>query len=213
MGVTLHYRGTMDDIEQVTELQSELADIAKILGWSYRLMDDDWAVLPNATLVHEHGFATIKGHLGLKGISLLPTEGGEALSFFMDVNGRLRSIMDMIPPANHRSFPDSAWVSVKTQFLSPDVHVWIVGLLKYLQKRYFSNLEVNDEGGFWETGDKVALTEKIRLLNEKIGDLKDFTSVLIGVFPGLTAEEIADQIERFLKKQEEMIAQERAPLE
>jgi len=38
--------------------------------------------------------------------------------------------MDMILQCEGRTTPDSAWVSMKTQFLTPDVHVWIVGLLK-----------------------------------------------------------------------------------
>ena len=48
-----------------------------------------------------------------------------------------------------------AWVSVKTQFDSPDTHIWIIGLLKYLKKRYIANLEVRDEGEYWETGNRA----------------------------------------------------------
>ena len=65
MGVTIHYRGTMDDPERVIDLQRELADIAESIGWKWRVLDDDWAIPPNATLVHEGGQARINGHLGL----------------------------------------------------------------------------------------------------------------------------------------------------
>jgi len=99
-----------------------------------------------------------------------------------------------------RTTPDNAWVSMKTQFLTPDVHVWIVGLLKYLQKRYFSDLEVNDEGGFWETGDRAALEAKMRLLNEKMDELAmDLKAGSLGDLSGLSAEDIASRIEDFLK--------------
>ena len=200
MGVTIHYRGTIDEPERIRDLQRELADIAKSMGWEHSLLDDDWTVPPNAVLVHEQGSATIKGHLGLKGISILPGGGGEALSFFVDAAGRLRSIMDMILQCEGRTTPDNAWVSMKTQFLTPDVHVWIVGLLKYIQKRYFSNLEVNDEGGFWETGDRAALEAKMRLLNEKMDELAmDLKAGSLGDLSGLSAEDIASRIEDFLK--------------
>lgn len=200
MGVTIHYRGTIDEPERIRDLQRELADIAKSMGWEHSLLDDDWTVPPNAVLVHEQGSATIKGHLGLKGISILPGGGGEALSFFVDADGRLRSIMDMILQCEGRTTPDNAWVSMKTQFLTPDVHVWIVGLLKYIQKRYFSNLEVNDEGGFWETGDRAALEAKMRLLNEKMDELAmDLKAESLGDLSGLSAEDIASRIEDFLK--------------
>ncbi len=71
MGVTIHYRGSIDEPERIRDLQRELADIAKSMGWESSLVDDDWAVPPDAVLVHEQGSATIKGHLGLKGISIL----------------------------------------------------------------------------------------------------------------------------------------------
>ena len=203
MGVTIHYRGTIDAPERIRDLQRELADIAKSMGWEHSIMDDDWTVPPNAALVHEQGYARIKGHLGLKGISLLPGGGGEALSFFVDAAGRLRSIMDMIQQCEGRTTTDSAWVSTKTQFLTPDIHVWIVGLLKYLQKRYFSNLKVNDEGGFWETGDRAALDAKMRLLNEKMDELATgLKAESLGDLSGLSAEDIASRIEDFLKERQ-----------
>jgi len=203
MGVTIHYRGTIDEPERILDLQRELADIAKSMGWEHSLRDDDWAVPPDAVLVHEQGAARITGHLGLKGISLLSGGGGEALSFFVDAAGRLRSIMDMILQCEGRTTPGNAWVSMKTQFLSPDVHVWIVGLLKYLQKRYFSNLEVDDEGGFWETGDRAALEAKMRLLNEKMDELATgLKAESLGDLSGLSAEDIASRIENYLKERQ-----------
>ena len=203
MGVTIHYRGTIDRPERIRDLQRELADIAKSMGWDYSLLAADRSVPPDAELVHEQGSAKIKGHLGLKGICLLPGGGSEALAFFVDAAGRLRSIMDMILQCEGRTTPDNTWVSMKTQFLSPDVHVWIVGLLKYLQNHYFSNLEVNDEGGFWETGDRAALAAKIHLLNEKMNELAmDLESEKLGDLSGLSAEDIASRIEDFFTERQ-----------
>ncbi len=108
--------------------------------------------------------------------------------------------MDMIEQCEGRTITDKAWVSIKTQFLSPDIHIWIVGLLKYLQRQYFANLEVDDEGGFWETGDRAALEAKVRLLNEKMDDLAtDLKAESPGDLSGLSAEEIASRIEDFLR--------------
>lgn len=201
MGMTIHYRGTIDEPTRIRDLQRELADIAKSMGWEHSILNDDWTVPPDAALVYEQGAATITGHLGLKGISLLPGGGGEALSFFVDATGRLRSIMGMIRSCEGRGVTDTDGVFIKTQFLPPDVHVWIVGLLKYLQKRYFSDLQVNDEGGFWETGDRAALEAKMRLLNGKMDALAaDLKAGSLGDLSGLSAEEIASRIESYLKE-------------
>ncbi|MCA1809631.1 MAG: hypothetical protein LC725_09310 [Lentisphaerae bacterium] len=173
------------------------------MGWVYSLLDDDWTVPPSAALVREHGSATIKGHLGLKGISISPDGGGESLSFFVDADGRLRSVMDLVLQCEGQTRQENAWVFMKTQFLTPDMHIWIVGLLKYLQKKYFSNLEVDDEGGFWETGDRPALEAKMRLLNEKMDELvSDLQSESLGDLSGLSAEEIASRLEDFLKERQ-----------
>ena len=116
---------------------------------------------------------------------------------------RLRSIMGMIQQCEGRGTTDTDWVAMKTQFLTADVHVWIVGLLKYLQKRCFSNLEVDDEGGFWETGDRTALEAKMRLLNDKMDELvMDLETKSLGDLTGLPAEDIASRIENYLKERQ-----------
>lgn len=200
MGVTIHYRGTMDDPGQIEDLQRELADIAPCMGWKTHRLDDDWDVPPSATLEHGESGTIIKGHLGLKGVSLIPPGSGEDLSFYVDANGHLRPIMDMIWQTEGQSEIGSCFT--KTQFVGPDVHIWIVGLLKYLQKRYFSNLEVSDEGEFWETGDRATLEAKMRLINEKMDELQTGLSTgSFGDLTGLTAEQIATRIENLLENQ------------
>ena len=201
MGITIHYRGTLDKPERVHDLQRELADIAKSMGWEYSLLDDDWAVSPSATLSYARGGATIHGHLGLKGISLAPTGGGDSLSFFFDAEGRLRTVMEMVLQCEGREYPAPGWVFVKTQFGSADDHVWIVGLLKYLQKRYLPDLEVQDEGGFWETGDRDELEVKMRFLHEKIDQLANgLAAEPVGDPSSLTLEDVVSKIEQILKR-------------
>ena len=64
-------------------------------------------------------------------------------------------------------------------------------------------IEVNDEGGFWETGDRAALEAKMHLLNEKMDELAmDLKAESLGEFSGLSAEEIASRIEDFLKERQ-----------
>ena len=63
---------------------------------------------------------------------------------------------------------EDVWIAVKTQFAGPETHVWIVGLLKYIQEHYLPELQVRDEGEFWETGNHETLKEKMNLINNKI---------------------------------------------
>jgi hypothetical protein len=96
----------------------------------------------------------------------------------------------------------TASVPVKTQFAPAEVHAGIVKLLRHLKKKYFPDLEVSDEGGYWETGDLDALREKQALLNEKM----DLLASELGKVPAgersRSPEELADLIEDILRRKE-----------
>ena len=96
MGVSIHYRGRLNDVGQVARLREELADIAAAMGWKSTQLDDDWEQPADARLRFTPTGARIDGSLGLKGILLTPEGGAESLSFFCDREGNLRSLMDMV---------------------------------------------------------------------------------------------------------------------
>ena len=197
MGVTIHYRGRINNLSQVPALSEELTTIASAMGWESTSLDDDWEIPPDARLDVGPEAAEITGNLGLKGVQITPGPGAESLSFFFDREGNLRSPMTMILLLDGTLKPENAWISVKTQFTSPEIHVWIVGLLKYLKKRYITNLEVSDEGEYWETGDIRILKAKMDLINEKIDYISSqLSSGRLGDLAGLSAEEIASRIEQ-----------------
>lgn len=199
MGVSIHYRGLLNDTTQLPVLSDELADIADTMGWQSTRLEDDWREPANARLVGSSNGARIDGHLGLKGVQITPGPEGESLSFFFDREGALRSPMSMVLILEGTLKPKHAWISIKTQFLSPEIHIWIIGLLKYLKKRYISDLEVSDEGMYWETGDIDVLIDKMDLINAKIECISNELSISrFGTVTGLTAAQIALRIERLL---------------
>jgi hypothetical protein len=198
MGVSIHYRGRLNDVGQLATLCEELTDIAAAMGWESTKLDDDWEQPADARLRVTPTGARIDGHLGLKGIQIVPGGGAESLSFFFDREGDLRSLMDMVSILDGTLDPGDAWVSVKTQFASPELHVWIIGLLKYLKKRYIADLQVSDEGQYWETGDLRILQEKMDLIGRKIEQLSTELSLPhSGDVSGLSADEIASRIEQW----------------
>jgi hypothetical protein len=50
-------------------------------------------------------------------------------------------------------------VSTKTQFAGREAHQKIIDLLKYLQEKYFSELDMHDEGQYRESGDEALLSK------------------------------------------------------
>jgi len=65
--------------------------------------------------------------------------------------------------------------SVKTQFAGCAEHIWLIGLLRHVQRTYMPELDVSDEGGFWETGDRKELQQRMNFLD---GMIKEFGTVL-----------------------------------
>lgn len=197
MGVSIHYRGRLDSPNRLPGLREKLVGIATSMGWQYRILDEDWSIPANAVLEHCGRSAEITGYLGLKGIQLKPPGESESFDFFFDAKGYLLSPMNIILIQEGVLSPDDAWVSVKTQFLSPEMHVMIIGLLKYIKEHHLPSLEVKDEGEYWDTGDYRILEDKMRVIQEKMDHLsRELSSEYLGDMAGLSADEIADHIER-----------------
>ncbi|MCU0579358.1 MAG: hypothetical protein MUF69_07405 [Desulfobacterota bacterium] len=177
--------------------------IASILGWQYQILDEDWSAPGNAVLEHSEDSSEIKGYLGLKGIQLTPPGVSESLDFFFNAQGYLLSPLSVISIQAGVLEPDEAWISVKTQFLTPEMHVMIIGLLQYIKERHLPSLEVHDEGEYWDTGDYRKLENKMKLVQGKIDDLsRELSSECLGEMAGLSADEIADRIERLFQDEE-----------
>jgi len=199
VGISIHYRGRLNDLGQLTVLCEELTDIAAAMRWRSLSLDDDWGRPADARLRITPAGAQIDGHLGLKGIEIKPGANVESLSFFFDREGNLRSLMGMALILGGTLDPERAWISVKTQFGSPETHAWIIGLLKYLKKQYITDLQVSDDGEYWETGNLQILKEKMDLINEKLDLIeRKLSSIDFGDVSGLSAEQTAAKIERFL---------------
>lgn len=68
---------------------------------------------------------------------------------------------------------------VRTNRLGAANHILLCKLLRYLGKKYFAALKVDDDGGYWDTGDASTLAESIGLTNfmfDQIGNFFDYVN-------------------------------------
>jgi hypothetical protein len=199
MGVSIHYRGKMTDITKINVLCDELASVAEKKDWTCTRLDDDWSKPSDATIEVTEIGPQISGHLALKGIAFSIHPKCESLRFFFDAGGNLRDPVSMALINEGALKPDDAWIAVKTQFTDPQTHIWIVGLLKYIQEHYLPELQVRDEGEFWETGDHETLKEKMNLITEKIDSISGELSRVAGShLEKLSADDLASMIEALI---------------
>lgn len=181
MGLSIHYQGGIDRIEDIPKLVEELEDIAESMGWMSQRINDDESD-PN-----------------FRGILVNPKGECEPLCFLFDRAGKLRGLMDLISdqvePTKY-----SYYNSTKTQFVEVDTHVWIIGLLRYLKKHYLSDLSVTDEGDYWETENLETLKRKKDFLQSKIDQLGEAFEAVEPLPENISTDELVARIEAMVKK-------------
>ena len=107
--------------------------------------------------------------------------------------------MDLLTePAEPHEY--SFFTATKTQFADIETHVWIIGLLRYLKKRYLSNLEVKDEGEYWDTEDLEKLREKKQFLQGMIDAIAGGLSEDEPLPEDASVDDIIARIEAIVKK-------------
>ncbi|MGM0620754.1 MAG: hypothetical protein ACQETJ_06905 [Bacteroidota bacterium] len=180
MGISIHYKGKLDSPKLVKSFCEEVQDIAQSMEWEFTVIGPE-----------------LKDKNGLKGLIIKPHEKAELLQFAFDKKGYLRNALLL----EYENINDNYtfFNHIKTQFAPIEIHVAVIKLLKYLKEKYMHNLEVNDEGLFWETGDIDILKEKTYFLAKAINDLGDVLDS-IPFEKGDNAESIADKIEKIIRK-------------
>jgi hypothetical protein len=143
----------------------EVADICESAGWEYQLIDLELEGVPEDYLKLLDDKAT---KYRARGISFSVHEKAESTMFCFGPDGRTLSPMALFRPdltdwnddmLAHYSF-------TKTQFAGADGHVVLCKILKYLFGKYFSEVEVNDEGEYYYTEDRTLLDQRFGAYDE-----------------------------------------------
>lgn len=152
MGVTIHYRGQLDDLARVEEFEDRVLDVVAALG----------------------GHATIWRSFGqldptriVRGLLVQLCPGQETLSLLISPEGQLLNLFE-IKEAERGPLAEAPCCFVKTQFGSLQGHVAVVSLLDALRTEYFSDLVVSDESGYYEHRDPHELARKLNSLGSAI---------------------------------------------
>lgn len=194
MGISIHYKGKLNNPDLLNAFCDEIKDIAKDMNWNFNTFNNDLNN-PNSSYVDRNGH--IKGHIPIKGLNVTIHPKAESLSFLFDKNGNLRNLLMMTYKNGKES--EISNIFVKTQFAPIEIHITIIKLLEYIKKKYISNLKVIDEGSYWETRDKNILEEKLSFLYKKIDQIGNQISE-IKVDGTDSPETILRKIETVLKK-------------
>ena len=187
MGLSLHYNGRFDNPELLQQMIEEVEDIVSIYKWKYAIKHTKF---PDGSLknkIHDNK---------VYGISFTPPDC-ETVSICFLSNGRMScsSLLQFYGDSTDKTSQQYLYmVSVKTQFAGWQTHLFIVGLLKYLSKKYFSEFNVNDEGHYWETNDEEILKQNF----SRYTTLLESVSTAFEIFPVNEGETMEKYIERVM---------------
>jgi len=157
MGITIHFSGSIDDLQRVEEMEDRVTDLVFALGGKATI----W-----------RSYADHDPTRVVRGLLVDMAPGQETLSLLVSPEGHLTPLFQ-IEDAEKQPFHEPPYCSVKTQFGSIQGHVAVVLLLDALKQSYFSNMSITDESGYAENRDIGALTQKREFLAGALRSLAD----------------------------------------
>ncbi len=157
MGVTIAYRGRLADFARLEDFEDRLIDCALEMGALVQI----WR-----SLADDNPERMVRGVI----LSLAP--GQESTSLLLSPEGWLIGLTD-IQDAEEGRLQEPPWCFVKTQFGPVEGHVALVELLAALKREFLPDLEVSDDGGYWETRDLAELIRKRSFTQHAIDGLAE----------------------------------------
>ncbi len=157
MGITVHYCGKMDRLEDIERMENRVTDLAFALGGRATI----W-----------RSFADHDLNRVVRGLKVTMAPGQETLSLLVSPEGYLVPIHE-IEAAEKGEFNLPPYCFVKTQFGSVQAHVAVVLLLDALKQQFCSDLTITDEGGYYEDRDVNKLAKNLHQLGQAINMMAD----------------------------------------
>ncbi len=194
MGLSIHYAARLKRRDILPAFVEEVADICKSMGWEYDEVDEIVEITDDVMFtppLDDHK------HIHLEGILFHPPNCESVIFTFLS-SGWTSSFLHLTVAAKYQKLdneplfeglPQLAYMMhTKTQYSGVDVHISIVKMFKYLEKKYFSEMQVSDEGNYWETSDPQILQERFNHYTDLIHSVKgalekDGWNITDGPFP------------------------------
>ena len=151
MGIGIHYSGRFNPAASLPKLIAEVTTFSKNLGWETMLYGRDF---PSPQFEDSYSDQ-------IYGIAVIPPDCDPLFICFLSI-GRLSSPLHLesfgySDELIHREY--LYLLSINTLQAGVAVHVKLIEILKLISRYYLLDFEINDEGGYWESGDESLLAE------------------------------------------------------
>ena len=187
MGVTIHFHGALDDPVQLDAALAMLQAECERRGWPYRSLNfevrgphemytfhqvpgplPDWTDVITETEI-------VELDTRWRGLSIEPHPDCESLLMLFDECDARLMLLTTAGGANSVSY----YMSVKTQFAPPEIHVGVCEVLHRLQDEFGrEKLIVHDESDYFQTQDMAALLKMRGDIEAAMNDIETITRVV-----------------------------------
>jgi hypothetical protein len=141
MGLSFHYKGALKNPTLLKKMIEEVTDISQANQWKFHVFEE---AFPNAA------FTVDSYNDSVYGICFSPPNCEVVCLTFLS-NGKMDAFYNFEPWNVSINELDETYLSVKTQFAGPEIHKQLINLFDYINKKYFENFDLTDEGNYWET--------------------------------------------------------------
>ena len=172
MGITIHYQGRLSDPKRLPDLIAAIQQTCRTLDWPYVNVDERIIGTAEVLVIHSGddeeeirwSYDTHPVDDRWRGVIVSPP-ACEPLWLTFNRSGQM-----IVYDANDTSFSTPGhylardMLFTKTQFGTAETHIAVCDLLR-LAEQHGVELEVTDEGGYWESNDVEQLQQRMGFLN------------------------------------------------
>lgn len=141
MGLSFHYKGALKNPILLKKMIEEVTDISQANQWKFHIFEEAFPSLAFTLDFYDDS---------IYGICFSPPNCEVVCLTFLS-NGKMCAFYNFESSKVPLNELDENYLSVKTQFAGPETHKQLINIFDYLNKKYFENFDLTNEGNYWET--------------------------------------------------------------
>jgi hypothetical protein len=152
MGLSFHYKGALKNPGLLKKMIEEVTDISLANQWKFHVFEEAFP---------SEAFTLDSYNDSIYGICFSPPNCEVVCLTFLS-NGKMCAFYNLESSKVSLNELDDNYLSVKTQFAGPEIHKQLITIFDYINKKYFENFDLTDEGNYWETKNDQLLKDTFK---------------------------------------------------
>jgi len=195
MGLSFHFKGKLTNASELPAFVVEVDDICKVFDWRFSVLSTDYPNDQFVSPLDDENYGVIFSPHDCEPVTIIFDSEGRIYNPWMKdlitkhEDGQVKVITVQLNLEDEELNPvftegsegfdplDMVYtVSIKTEFKTAEQHVKIIELMRYLSGKYFSDFELIDESGYWDSRNPEIVDVKLNRVSQFIEKFEDLIS-------------------------------------